>query len=238
MGFLPNDSESYLTVDTILTKEGRQLLAKGNNSFRVVKFTFGDDGIDYRLFNQSTGSVAQDSNILNTVITEAITDEDLAVHYPSISIADPTLKFLPNLSCNVSSLTLNEMTDASVGKVLEFSQTTVLTGKRVPAEIVDGAFILDMDNDLIAIDKQYPTTIYPGGRAHYVLPRTDINSVGGGKIAVNVIVQSLESDWWQRYGVGTVGSRTISTKLDCVGITSGLTKSIVITINEAISRTA
>jgi len=238
MGYLGNDSENYVTVDTILTKRGRELLSKGDGQFKIVKFTFSDDSIDYRRFNTSTGSVAQDADILNTVVFEAFTHEDIVIKYPAISISDPTLKYLPIMKANNESLTLNEMNDAAAGKTVEFSQDTVLTGKRVPAEIVDGSFIIQMDNDLLAIDGEYPSGKYPDNTAHYVLPKTGTNSVGGAKIAFNAIVKSLPTDIFQRYGVGVAGSRTITTKIECIGVISSLNKSINVTIQEGFSRTA
>lgn len=238
MGFIPNDSDEYIIVDCVLTKLGRELLAKGGDMFKIVKFAFDDTEIDYRLFNSNTGSIAQDANILNTVVFEANTCEDISIKYPAISISDPTLKFLPSMKPNVTTMTLNEQTDANVGKTLEFSQDTVLTGKRVPEEIVDGMFCINMDHDLLAIDGQYPSTIYPDGLSNYILPRTGTNAVGGAKASFNVIVKSIPTDLWQRYGVGVVGSRTIATKVECVGVLSGLTTSVQITIQEGFSRTA
>ena len=46
MGFLNNTT---ITVDAILTKRGRELLARGNNEFQVTKFALADDEVDYRL---------------------------------------------------------------------------------------------------------------------------------------------------------------------------------------------
>ena len=44
MGFLDNTT---ITVDAILTKKGRELLARGQNEFRITKFALADDEIDY-----------------------------------------------------------------------------------------------------------------------------------------------------------------------------------------------
>ena len=44
MGFLNNTS---ITVDAILTKKGRELLARGRNEFQVTKFALADDEVDY-----------------------------------------------------------------------------------------------------------------------------------------------------------------------------------------------
>ena len=40
MGYLDNSS---ITVDAILTKRGRELLARNDGSFRITQFALGDD---------------------------------------------------------------------------------------------------------------------------------------------------------------------------------------------------
>ena len=44
MGYLNNQ---VITVDAILTKKGRELLAKNDGSFRITQFALADDEIDY-----------------------------------------------------------------------------------------------------------------------------------------------------------------------------------------------
>ena len=48
MGYLDN---SIVTVDAILTKKGRELLARGDGSFKITQFAVSDDEIDYTLYN-------------------------------------------------------------------------------------------------------------------------------------------------------------------------------------------
>ena len=48
MGYLNN---SVITVDAILTKKGRELLARNDGSFRITQFALSDDEIDYTLYN-------------------------------------------------------------------------------------------------------------------------------------------------------------------------------------------
>ena len=50
MGYLNN---SVITVDAILTKKGRELLARGDGSFKITQFALADDEIDYTLYNPS-----------------------------------------------------------------------------------------------------------------------------------------------------------------------------------------
>ena len=42
MGYLDN---STITVDAILTKKGRELLARGRNEFNITQFALADDEI-------------------------------------------------------------------------------------------------------------------------------------------------------------------------------------------------
>jgi hypothetical protein len=48
MGYLNNNT---VTVDAILTKKGRELLARNDGSFRITQFSLADDEIDYTLYN-------------------------------------------------------------------------------------------------------------------------------------------------------------------------------------------
>ena len=48
MGYLDN---ATITVDAILTKKGRELLARGDGSFKITQFALADDEVDYNLFD-------------------------------------------------------------------------------------------------------------------------------------------------------------------------------------------
>src|SRR3990167_5679836 len=159
MGLLDNDS-SIITVDAVLTALGRDRISQNNGSFEVVRFTFGDDEIDYSLFVAQTGTLQQDSNILNTPIFEASTYEKSALKFPLISISNPDLKYMPTLASSVVSLTLGERTDSQVGKTLEFKQT-IQGGRIVPAEILDASFQVQIINDLLFIEKNTPVSVSP-----------------------------------------------------------------------------
>jgi len=50
MSYLQNTS---VIVDAILTKKGRELLARNDGSFRITQFSLADDEIDYTLYNPS-----------------------------------------------------------------------------------------------------------------------------------------------------------------------------------------
>jgi len=233
MGLLDNSGD--ILIDAVLTDVGREFLARNDGSFEVVRFALGDDEVDYSLFNPNTGSLQQDVSILNTPVFEAFVNEKIALKDQLLTIANPDLKYLPKLEPGVASLTLGEQTDAQIGKTLEFKQKTT-SGQTVASEIVDGSFLVQINSDLLFIEKQTPVNIAPFGTAQFVLPRTSIGANQGAQIAFNIAVASLSNDLWSTLGQGSVGSRTISTKIRCQGALSGLSAEISVTISEEFTR--
>lgn len=233
MGLLDNSGD--ILIDAVLTDIGREFLARNDGSFEVTRFALGDDEIDYTLFNPNTGSLQQDTNILNTPVFEANVNETVAIKNQLLSISNPDLRFLPTLNASVSSVTLGERNDAQVGKTLEFTQTTI-SGRTVPSEIVDSSFLIQVNNDLLFVERQTPTNIAPYGTAQYVIPRSAIGANQGSQVRFNVAVQALSSDLWDALGSGTVGSRTITTRVKAGGTLSGLRAEATVTISEEFSR--
>ena len=74
MAFLDNSGD--IILDAVLTDTGRMRLARGDGSFKIVKYSFGDDEIDYTTFNSShaSGSAYYDLEILQTPVLEAFTN--------------------------------------------------------------------------------------------------------------------------------------------------------------------
>lgn len=100
MGFLENDGD--LILDAVLTDAGRERLAKGDGSFQVAKFTFGDDEINYGLYqrNHPSGSAYFDLEILQTPVFEPITDNGSTLKSTLITIPRNDLLYLPVLKLN------------------------------------------------------------------------------------------------------------------------------------------
>ena len=105
MGFLDNTS---ITVDAILTKKGRELLARGQNEFRIAKFALADDEVDYNLYNpdHDNGSNYYGSVITNMPVLEAFVDENQVMRYKLVTLPKETAK-LPILELPNASLSFN-----------------------------------------------------------------------------------------------------------------------------------
>ena len=105
MGYLDNTS---ITVDAILTKRGRELLARGDGSFNITQFALADDEIDYTLYNEShpNGSQYFGEAIENMPLLEAIPDENNIMIHKLVTLPRGTTK-LPIITANVSKVQLS-----------------------------------------------------------------------------------------------------------------------------------
>lgn len=106
MGYLNN---SVVTVDAILTKKGRELLARGDGSFKITQFALSDDEIDYTLYNPEhvSGSVFYGEAIENMPLLEAFPDETQIMKYKLTTLPRGTSK-LPVLDLGYSTITLKQ----------------------------------------------------------------------------------------------------------------------------------
>ena len=104
MGYLNNQ---VVTVDAILTKKGRELLAKGDGSFVIDRFALSDDEVDYTLYNPNhpSGSAYYGEAIENMPLLEAFPDETQMMKYKLVSLPRgtsvmPTIQVINNLTRN------------------------------------------------------------------------------------------------------------------------------------------
>jgi len=97
MAFLDNSGD--IILDAVLTDTGRYRLAKGDGSFKIVKFALGDDEINYGLYNKMdpSGSAYYDLEILQTPVLEAFTNNASSMKSKLISIPRTNLLYLPVL---------------------------------------------------------------------------------------------------------------------------------------------
>ncbi len=106
MGYLNN---SVITVDAIITKKGRELLAKNDGSFRITQFALADDEIDYTLYNPThpSGSAYYGEAIDNMPLLEAFPDEQQIMKYKLVTLPRGTAK-LPVLDLGYAAITLKQ----------------------------------------------------------------------------------------------------------------------------------
>ena len=117
MGYLNNQ---VVTVDAILTKKGRELLAKGEGNFKITQFALSDDEVDYTMYNPNhpSGSAYYGEAIENMPLLEAIPDETQTMKYKLTTLPRGTSK-MPVLSVGYNQITLQQ------GEALSLSPQTL-----------------------------------------------------------------------------------------------------------------
>ena len=106
MGYLNGTS---VTVDAILTKKGRELLARNDGSFQITQFALSDDEIDYTLYNPNhpSGSAFYGEAITAMPIIEAFPNDNEIMKYKLITLPRGTAK-IPVLDIGYTSITLKQ----------------------------------------------------------------------------------------------------------------------------------
>lgn len=84
MAYIDNTT---ITVDAVLTKRGRQLLAQ-NGNLNITSFALADDEIDYSLYqpNHPNGSAFYDIALRNAPVFEPFTDETQVMKYKLVTL--------------------------------------------------------------------------------------------------------------------------------------------------------
>ena len=212
MGFLNNTS---VTVDAVLTKKGRELLARGQDEFKITKFALADDEIDYSLWDTAhpNGSNYYGAVIENMPLLEAFVDENQVMRYklvslpkntaklPILEVPSPTLTFngpgvtqtiTPNTrngSDNESgySFTLHDATIANLTPIMVKKAAVVKKKKRRPGDIGRpmGPDLLDFSPRRGGGRVMAPG-IFPGGARNFALGRDFLEREEIADLQVNV----------------------------------------------------
>tara|TARA_R110002153_G_scaffold44856_4_gene126567 strand:- start:4450 stop:5106 length:657 start_codon:yes stop_codon:yes gene_type:complete len=106
MGYLNN---SIVTIDAILTNKGRELLARGDGSFKITQFALADDEIDYTLYNPThpSGSAFYGQALENMPLLEAFPETTQNLKYKLTTLPRGTAK-MPVLDAGFAAITLKQ----------------------------------------------------------------------------------------------------------------------------------
>jgi hypothetical protein len=106
MGILDN---TFVTIDAVLTKKGRELLARNDGSFQITQFALADDEIDYTLYNplHPSGSAFYGEAIEKMPLIEAFPDENQIMRYKLVTLPRGTSK-MPVLNIGYTSISLKQ----------------------------------------------------------------------------------------------------------------------------------
>ena len=213
MGFLNNTT---VTVDAILTKKGRELLAQGTEAFNITKFALSDDEVDYNLFDVThpNGSDSFGKVIENMPLLEAIPDENHVMRYKLITLPKSTIK-MPIVSVSIDSITFN----ASEGVNQPARLVTATT-----ANVTDSSYTFILhDQSVASMTVSEGAGSGVGATTPFFLGEDDApNSKTVVATSVNI-------------NVGAPVNNVKATQLTIIGNDTGATKSITITNNVTIA---
>ena len=208
MGFLNNTT---VTVDAILTKKGRELLAQGTNAFNITKFALADDEVDYRLYDTShpNGTDYYGAVIEATPLLEAFPDENHVMRYKLVTLPKNTQK-MPVISIQPEAVTF------TAGGGLNQPKITITPST---ANVSDSSYTFILhDQSVVSMVVGQPAGGQGGGGATtpFFLGEDDVpNSKTLVAATVNIAVAPLDA----------AGSTT----LVVVGNDTGATSSITVT---------
>ena len=218
MGVLDNTT---ITVDAILTKKGRELLAQGEGKFKITKFALADDEIDYNLYDitHPNGSNFYGAAIENMNLLEAIPNQTLAVKY-----------FLGNTNVSVGTAPVLSITGAGT---INFSKTSTYTGNTTN-------FATEL-YDWVISSTQYASIVTAGGQtakqtaASFTKEGDEFGQGGGyttGGTGGGTSTSSIRgtSVTVRAKELGVLGSQDRQVVLTGVGVTSGATATKTITL--------
>ena len=112
MSFLNNQ---LVTIDAVLTKKGRELMARNDGSVQVTQFALADDEIDYTLYNPShpSGSAFFGEAIEQMPLLQAFTDETQNLKYKLVTLTRGTSK-LPVLNVGYAAVSLRQAASINI----------------------------------------------------------------------------------------------------------------------------
>jgi hypothetical protein len=207
MAYIDNQT---ITVDAVLTRKGRELLAKTGN-LNITSFSLADDEIDYTLYdpNHPNGSAFYDIALRNTPVFEPLTDETQAMKYklvtlnqgvtsiPVISIAQDKILITRDYTGDII---ISPSTNPAYN--LQAGYTAILGNKNV------GTLIVQQTNSINAVSNTIPT--FAG----------DINTTSAQVVVGNTF----------RFVPNSSLGKTTTTNLTIIGNESGGSISIEVTV--------
>ena len=112
MGYLNN---AVITVDAILTDRGRELLARGDGSFKITQFALSDDEVDYALYDPTnvSGSAFFGQKIENMPLLEAMPKATQNLRYKLTTLPRGTA-LMPVLDIGYTAINLKQGATLSI----------------------------------------------------------------------------------------------------------------------------
>jgi len=238
MGFLDHSTNNII-VDAVLTDLGRQALANG--TFQISQFSLADDEVDYTIIEKFGRTVGKEKIIKNTPIFEAQTVATLAMKHRLLTLADPTVIYLPTItvSGDVSgnTVTLKSSTNSTATVTLTQNiQGVTSPASKIPIDDtfyveVPHRFLRLLDSTSSAIGITESRIEKSTQTAVYTVSRTSTTNKGLSILTLNIGTQGLDDTVFNTFG--TTSSKD---RIDAVFAVTGRSTGLRTTINVIINK--
>lgn len=237
MGFLQGDTNNII-LDAVLTDQGRQFLSRNDGSFSIVKFALGDDEVDYTIIQKYGRTVGKEKIEKNTPIFEALTNGSLAQKYRCISVSNPNLIRLPNITFTGEGVDLTNNI-LSIGNTTQKRRTITVSQDiqnetSIDVELRDQSFIVELNNQFLQVIGTAPDNIDSQQKATYIIARdAGETSLGGSRLTITIATKSITESQFQVYGAA-FNKNLITTYVKISGVQSGAVLEFAAQINKTI----
>ena len=217
MGYLSN---AVVTVDAILTKKGRELLARGDGSFKITQFALADDEIDYTLYNPDhpSGSAYYGEAIENMPVIEAFPEDTQIMRYKLVTLPRGTSR-LPVINVGYNSISLRQGASLTITP-----QTLNYLGATSTFE-ANGYVVTIADSRLLSSFSGTGVTVTTPGI-------TDLNTTSGAVLSTSQIGTSFTLTGTTINTLFGSSLSTLTTTLTVIGRDSGARITIPLNIQK------
>ena len=227
MGFLDHSTNNII-VDAVLTDLGRAALARNDGSFNIYQFAMADDEVDYSIIRQFGRTVGKEKIELNTPVLEAVTQGNLGLKYPLVSVNNSFLTHLPTL---VIATTNTPVTFTRLNPNIATVELTVemQNGNTLENDLIDGEFMVEVSNKFLAVTGDSPDIIFGDDIAVYRVLTTNSSSGLANACKFSLSLKSFSQTTFNTYS--TSSNTFIRTFVKVTGNNSGLTKTFEVQIS-------
>jgi hypothetical protein len=210
-------NNTTVTVDAILTKKGRELLARNDGSFQITQFSLADDEIDYTLYNPThpSGSAFYGEAIEAMPMLEAFPDESQIMRYKLVTLPRGTSK-LPVISLGYNTISLRQGASLTITpQTLNYlGATSTFEANGYTATIADIRLLSD----------------FSGVGVTSTTPTTDANTTTGTKLSKSVLGTSFTLTGTTINTLFGTSTTQLSTTITVIGRDSGARITIPVNI--------
>ena len=201
-------NNTTVTVDAILTKKGRELLARNDGSFQITQFALADDEIDYTLYNPShpSGSAFYGEAIEAMPMLEAFPDEAQIMRYKLVTLPRGTSK-LPVISLGYNTISIRQ------GATITITPQTL--------NYLGSTSTFEANGYTATISDIRLMSMFEGTGVNVVTPATDANVTTGTKLSKSVLGTSFTLTATTINTLFGTSNTQLSTTITVIGRDSG-----------------